>query len=107
MLPTESIATEGSGSSRSPPAAGLSLIFAATTGTFQVAPPSDERKAWISFVESDQKGTTTVPFGCTNCSAASPCDGPTGVTGVAQVSPPSPEVLIQTRFPLPLSSHSM
>src|SRR6266700_6007214 len=107
MLPTESIATEGSGSSRSPPAAALSLICATSTGTFQVAPPSDERKDWISFAESDQKGTMTLPFGCTNCSAASPCAGPAVVTGVAQVNPPSPEVLIQTRFPLPLSSHSM
>lgn len=66
-----------------------------------------DRKDSISPEPSDQNGATTFPFGWTNCSAPSPWVELTGVIAGAHVSPPSLEVLIQTRFPLPLSSHSM
>src|SRR5260370_9323994 len=93
MFPPESIAADGSGSSRNPPAAWRALTAATTTGAFQVAPPSLERKESISAEPSDQNGTTTVPFGWTNCSPASPWVESggvvTGLTSGVHVAPRS------------------
>jgi hypothetical protein len=48
-----------------------------------------------------------VPFGCATGCPPRPEGKPCGATAGPHVRPPSVDVLIKTRFPSPLSSHSV
>ena len=76
------------------------------TCEFQVAPPSMEVNASMSVPNTSSIGTMTVALGCTTGCPPMPCTASAVFKAGPQVTPPSVEVLIQTR-PLALgSSHS-
>ena len=73
----------------------------------QLAPPSIERNERIAVAFAFAIGTITCPFGWTTGWPPTPPAWSPVVSPGAQLSPPSSEVLILIRLPLPLSSHSV
>src|SRR5579859_1729902 len=65
IVPVPSIAAEGSGPLRIPPASRWVCTSAIVPGAIHVVPPSVELKVCMTFTIVDRIGTTTVPLGCT------------------------------------------
>src|SRR2546423_12429829 len=106
-LPVPSISADGSGPLRRLPASVWSRTRATVTLLLQVAPPLVETNEMIAVSKAFAAGTTTVPFGCTTGCPPSPVALLAVGTGEPQVSPPSVDVLIRIRLPLPKSSNSV
>ena len=105
-MPAPSISAEGSGPSRRLPATVWWRIVAIVVTALQLAPPLVELNAPIAVslalaVGHDRRcrsGRTT---------GWPPITPVLFVAGAAQVRPPSVDVLICSRLPLPWSSHSV
>src|SRR5712692_3780442 len=95
-VPAASIAAEGRGDVRRPPATRWSVIDEMVTEAFQLTPPLVEVKDCMNPV-SPSYGTTTVPFGCTTGWPPMPWARSAVFNAGPQVWPPSVEVLIQMR----------
>ena len=106
-LPAPSISADGSGPVRRPPATVCLLTALMVTGVLQVEPPLVERKARIDVSVALAIGTITVPLGATTGCPPMPVAFPPVFLAAPQVRPPSVEVLILMRLPLPWSSHSV
>src|SRR4051794_19887311 len=106
-VPALSTSAEGSGPLRSPPGTVWALTDAMVTGELQLPPPLVERKARIDVSVALAIGTTTVPLGCTTGWPPIPVALPDVLRAAPQVSPPSVDVDILIRLPLPWSSHSV
>src|SRR5436309_2366087 len=107
MVPAPSISAVGKEPERMLPASVWWLIEVTEMVLFQLAPPFVEVKASSAVSLAFSIGTTTVPLGCTRgCPPITVALLAVDCLGL-HVNPPSEEVLIWTRLPLPLSSHSV
>src|SRR4051812_41264947 len=104
-LPAPSISAEGRGPVRRPPATVCLLTEAMVTGVLQVEPPLVDRNARIEVSLALAIGTITVPLGCTTGWPPIPVALPPVFLATPHVNPPSVDVLILIRLPLPWSSH--
>src|SRR5262245_53587331 len=104
--PAPSISALGSGPERKPAASVCSRIVAMRTTLVHDAPPFVETKASTVDSKASSIGTTTVPLGCTTGWPPMTVSPAGVVMAGPQVMPPSVDVLIWTRLPLPLLSHS-
>src|SRR5215472_18916440 len=104
-MPSPSIAAEGNGGERKPPATSCTERGEIWTDWLQLAPPSSEIKDRMS--PKPQNGTTTRPLGSTSGWPPRPLAASAVVIGSNQVAPPSVEVVIKIRPPSETESHSM
>src|SRR4051794_17783388 len=102
-VPLPSISADGSGPSRRLPATVWCRIVAIVVTALHDAPPLVELKAPMAVSLALAIGTTTVPSGRTT--GWPPMTPVLFVAAGLHVWPPSVEVLICRRFPLPWSSH--
>src|SRR3954452_17556705 len=102
-VPAPSIAADGSGPSRRLPATVWCEIVAIVVVELQETPPLVELNAPIAVSLALAMGTTTVPSGrTTGCPPMTPL---LFVAGADQCRPPSVDLFICSRLPLPWSSH--
>src|SRR5437764_13355473 len=80
--------------------------MATVTAALQLLPPSRDPHAISELRKASLLGTITMPLGRICGFQPRPKAEPDGCFGAPQVAPPSVEVLIHTRSPSPLSSHS-
>jgi len=93
---------EGKESARMLPATSDLFTYDTKTAVVQVFPPSVDRHAIMLFSLASAEGTITTPLGCTN---GWPPIQVTPFVATVHDNPPSVEVAIISKFPLPISSH--
>src|SRR3954451_1112513 len=104
-VPARSISAVGSGPSRKLPATVWCEIVAMVVAALHDAPPLVELKAPIAVSLALAVGTMTVPVGVT--SGWPPMTPVLLVAAADHVRPPSVDLFIWRRLPLPWSSHSV
>jgi hypothetical protein len=101
-----SVSADGSGDSRSDPAAVWWLMLETSTVLFQDVPPLVLRNERM-LPASDSYGTTTSPLGSATGWPPSPVWLPPGASAAPQLAPPLVEVRIQMESPPLVMSYSV